>query len=217
MHHLRMPHLIVATFAFILSPTAALACCHSAKPSVSVPHVHTPKPTVPRPDTSGAINSATRGAIDAATRGVYGAPPVAGRGGSKQPKDPNDFGLLDPRTVKAIDDALNAPPDPNAQARKNARDAVTAAQNGYNNAEDAYHAANREIDRAWAGRNGGGFPPLTPAELKAISDAGGTDAFIRGLKANLQDNIIPAMDQASENIKTKRAEAEAINAWQDAY
>jgi hypothetical protein len=114
---------------------------------------------------------------------------------------------------------MNNPNDlgPDAQKRKDARDKVARLQEDGENLQERLRQANSEIDRAWEGRLGGGNPPLSPSEQKAIDDAGGTNAFIESIRNRIRDDINPKIDQNAKDQTAARNEANAIHAWQDAY
>jgi hypothetical protein len=175
-------------------------------PAVNVPTSRTP---VPRVDPSSAV----RGGVDAATRGGSGA----ASGSSRTPPDPNDFGIVPDH--QSIINAMNNPNDlgPDAQRRKDARDKVAKLQEDGEKLQEDLRKANSEIDRAWEGRLGGGNPPLSPSEQKAIDDAGGTNSFIESKRKHITEAIIPKIDQNAKAQTEARNEATAINAWQDAY
>lgn len=168
---------------------------------------------------SSAAAAAASSAVSAATAAARanGAGRAGGRAGGGSPDDP--YANYIPNDPAAIQAALNAPPDPvdpGAAARKVARDRIAALQNEADRLQDQLRDLSSRIDRAWATRLGGGFPPITSEESKRIDEAGGVGPFIQNMR-NQIDALNIQIGQNDQNMKAARSAATQINAWQDAY
>jgi hypothetical protein len=213
---------IAAAMALALDPASGWGSgMMSPSPMPSVPSGSMPsRPSMPSIDRSGGAGVNAR---DAAGRsgggGGDGALGYGGGGGGYSPDYPAQGNLnsVDDSTKDQITAAINAPDpiDPAVAQRFAARTKVLEEQANSDTLQQELEGINREIDRAWAGRSGGGNPPLSPQELTDIGNHGGTDKFIQDRRDFTNNNLGPRMDQNKQAINDARSAASAINAWQE--